>query len=813
MAQARSAAGAAIQADLETRFWALFEQTHDAVFLIDLDLTIVAANERAARLLDYQVSELIGMPMSRLTAPGEVGAMEGRARELVAGGEPPVYERTMVRRGGEPVWVEVNAALVRDTAGEPLYLQSIARDITARRRHEEALRLLVEGVSHATGEDLLRSLVRALARSLEVRCAMVAERIPDEPSRARALAFWSGDAFREGYSYELAGSPCEGVLRGEACFVPTGACAMFPEDAGLVTAQLDSYFGLPLRDSAGKCFGILSVADLRPMDPDLESSWLLQVFAARAAGELERLQAQSALEASERRHRRLVESIPVVVYEAELEEGVPDSFVSPGIEQLTGYTPAEWTQPPSRWLSAIHPHDRGRVLAALKRTRLEGVPFHCEYRLRTKDGREIWARDDAAVIGRDERRLLQGVMVDITAERHVEQQALDALKLDSLGLLAGGVAHDFNNLLMTTLGNLSLAKLELPPDGAGFARLAEAEKALLRAKGLTQQLLAFAKGGAPVRRPGQIRDLIRDTASFAASGSNVVVQLAVAADLRPAAVDADQIGQVVENLVLNAVQAMPNGGTVRVEASNVLLPEPRHGELAELALDPGWHVRCSVRDHGVGIDPEDLPRIFDPYFTTKKGGSGLGLATSYAIVRRHNGNITAVSEPGRGTEVTFYLPALALPATAEEPAPPSPSAPAQTTSPRVLLMDDDTAVREVVALMLSQLGYQVTAAASGEEAVEAYRRALGLGQRFDAVIMDLTVAGGLGGREATARLLELDPDARVVVSSGYSGDPVLADHRGHGFVARLPKPYVSEDLERILREVLLGAVEKGTAAP
>ena len=802
MKQARSPAATAIQADLETRFWALFEQTHDAVFLIDLDLTIVAANERAARLLDYEVSDLIGLPMSRLTAPGEVAAMEDRARELVAGGDPPVYERTMMRRGGEPVWVEVNAALVRDHAGQPLYLQSIVRDVTARRRHEEALRLVVDGVSRATGEDLLRSLVRSLARVLDVRCAMVAERIAEEPARARALAFWSGDSFREGYSYDLSGSPCERVLRGESCFVPTGACELFPKDTALVASRLDSYLGLPLRDASGKCFGILSVADVRPMDASLETSWLLQVFAGRAAGEMERLQAQSALEASERRHRRLVESIPVVVYEAELEEGVPDSFVSPGIEQLSGYTPSEWTRPPSRWLAAIHPHDRAGVLAALRRTRVEDVPLHCEYRLRTKDGREIWVRDDAAVISRDERRLLQGVMVDITAQRHLEQQALDALKLDSLGLLAGGVAHDFNNLLMTTLGNLSLAKLDLPPDGAGFPRLVEAEKALLRAKGLTQQLLAFAKGGAPVRRPGQIRDLIRDTASFAASGSNVMVQLAVANDLNPAAVDAGQIGQVVENLVLNAVQSMPDGGTLRVAADNVLLPEPRHGDVAELPLEPGWYVRCSVRDHGVGIDSEDLPRIFDPYFTTKKGGSGLGLATSYAIVRRHGGHILAVSEPGEGTEVTFYLPALSPPTTVAEPEPVAQTALVPAASQRVLLMDDDKAVREVVVLMLSRLGYQVTAAASGEEALDAYRRALDLGQRFDAVIMDLTVAGGLGGREATARLLAIDPQARVVVSSGYSGDPVLAEHREHGFVARLPKPYVSEDLERILHEVL-----------
>jgi CheY-like chemotaxis protein len=325
---------------------------------------------------------------------------------------------------------------------------------------------------------------------------------------------------------------------------------------------------------------------------------------------------------------------------------------------------------------------------------------------------------------------------------------------------------------------------------------------LLRAKGLTQQLLAFAKGGAPVRRPGQIRDLIRDTASFAASGSSVVVHLAVAHDLRPVAVDAGQIGQVVENLVLNAAQSMPHGGVLRVEAQNVLLPPQRPGDAGALPLAPDWYVRCSVRDQGVGIDAEDLPRIFDPYFTTKKGGSGLGLATSYAIVRRHGGHITASSEPGKGTEVTFYLPALKTAAADELPETAASSESAAVESHRVLLMDDDASVREVVALMLSRLGYQVTTATSGEEAVEAYRRALDLGQRFDAVIMDLTVAGGLGGREATRRLLAIDPDARIVVSSGYSGDPVLADHRDHGFVARLPKPYATEDLERTLREVL-----------
>jgi PAS domain S-box-containing protein len=386
------------------------------------------------------------------------------------------------------------------------------------------------------------------------------------------------------------------------------------------------------------------------------------------------------------------------------------------------------------------------------------------------------------------------VLRDVTEKQKAEAQMLTESKLQSVGLLAGGIAHDFNNMLTTIIGNLSLARM---PEFSGEEApqlLAEAEKAALRAKDLTQQLLTFAKGGAPIRKPTVLHELIREACQFALRGSNVQCDCSLAGNVWPVEVDEGQIRQILNNLVINARQAMPQGGKIEVRTENAEL-----SARSMPSLPPGKYVKISIQDHGSGIPPEHLPRIFEPYFTTKQAGTGLGLATVYSIVRKHDGQINVVSEPGKGTTFEIYLPASQKPASS---APAQPKPENFSGHGRILVVDDETAIQKLLATMLRKFGYETEIANDGREAIARYTAAKSGGTPFDAVIMDLTIPNGMGGCEATRRLRELDPKVRAIASSGYSLDPVMANYHDYGFCGVIPKPYRAEELNRILKEVI-----------
>lgn len=415
-----------------------------------------------------------------------------------------------------------------------------------------------------------------------------------------------------------------------------------------------------------------------------------------------------------------------------------------------------------------------------------------------KDGTRRCITHVAAPI-RDRQSNIVGVVLvfqDVTEMQQMQREALKAEKLESIGILAGGIAHDFNNILTAVLGNLSLAKLAVDPTHQAFPMLESAEKASVRAKDLTHQLLTFAKGGAPIRRTASLRDILTESTSFALRGSNVQCNLDVPDDLRPVNIDEGQIGQVIHNLVLNADQAMPEGGTVTVRAENY-----RPGRNDDLSQEGGEYVKISVMDEGVGIPAEHLPRLFDPYFTTKKTGTGLGLATSYAAVKRHQGRITVSSEPGKGTTFAIFLPACRTSARIKEA---GPEDFVYSGCGKILVMDDDQVVRDLVREMLTILGYEVCVTRDGGEALTAFREHWEKGHPFDAVIMDLTIPGGIGGKEVILRLRELDSDVRAIVSSGYCNDPIMGDFKKHGFCGVLPKPYTAVEMGKALRAALNG---------
>lgn len=373
---------------------------------------------------------------------------------------------------------------------------------------------------------------------------------------------------------------------------------------------------------------------------------------------------------------------------------------------------------------------------------------------------------------------------DLTAEKQAAAAQLVLSKLESTGILAGGLAHDFNNLLATMVLNVDMVLLQQHPDDETVRRLQAAKSAALAARTLTQQLITFAQGGASVRQPVDFALLLEKTVPLSLSGSNVRAEIAAAPDLWRAEIDAAQIERVIGNLVLNAREATPDGGVVTLRAENVVL---HAGEIA--ALPAGEYLRLAVTDRGPGIPAEVLPKIFDPYFSTKRRGTqkgmGLGLTISHSIVHQHGGAILAQSAGAGGTTFHVYLPATRKPAAPLAPAP----APDPTHSGRILVMDDEPALRETVRLGLEHAGYTVELAADGEAAVELYTQARTTGRPFDAVLLDLTVRGGMGGLPAMQALLALDPGVKAVVMSGYAQEAVLRDYASHGFRGALAKPF------------------------
>lgn len=502
----------------------------------------------------------------------------------------------------------------------------------------------------------------------------------------------------------------------------------------------------------------------------------------------ERKRSEAALQESEEKYRNLFHQSNDGIVLHDLSGRILD--VNEKSLQLLGYSRSELLD---MTISDLRPAScRERSEAALNRIEQE-KQIHFEGEFLTKQGSVFPAEVSSNLFTFGGRQVIQGVIRDISERKRLEAEQQRIGKLESLGVLAGGIAHDFNNLLTAILGNINIVGKESKPGTLIFERAEKAEKAALQAKGLTRQLLAFARGGTPTKRTASLKRILRDSAEFALTGTNVRGDFSVAEDLRLVDVDVDQIGQVINNLVLNAVQAMPAGGVVRIEANNVT-DLPITGD----DLSPGLYVKIVVSDEGFGIPVEDLPRIFDPYFTTKKKGSGLGLASAYSIIHRHGGCITADSIEGQGATFAVYLPASSKSARNVK----EKRERKLTGRGRILVMDDETFVLDVAEKMLVKMGFEAVYAEDGATAIDLYQQALQENRPFVAVIMDLTIPGGMGGREAQSRLLLIDPDVKTIVSSGYSDDPILSEYQAYGFRGVLLKPYRIAEMGKVLENVL-----------
>ncbi|MEE4243713.1 MAG: ATP-binding protein [Desulfopila sp.] len=472
--------------------------------------------------------------------------------------------------------------------------------------------------------------------------------------------------------------------------------------------------------------------------------------------------------------------------------------INPQITRITGYTSEELVGGTTRPLYTSE--DVYETLGQTYYPLLQSQGF-CEANteIRRKDGSLIMCHWQGRTVVAEGG--IEGVVwsvEDISTRLKMEEELFKAKKLESIGIFAGGIAHDFNNLLLAIIGNISLARRVSKEDSQIDSLLASAQHASERAKDLTARLLTFAGGGEPVKSAASLSQLLQESASFILSGSNVKCDLDIPSDLWSVNMDKGQINQVIQNLVLNADQAMPEGGVVTISCSNIDIVKDQVP-----GLEAGPYVCVSVEDKGVGITEENIGRVFDPYFSTKvkdsNKGSGLGLAIVHSIIAKHRGIITVRSTYGKGSRFTLYLPATRQ--TEQE------NAAEENTirfgGGRILVMDDEEMIRNVVCNMLNHLGYHSVQAEDGEEAVSKYKNGLENNERFDAVIMDLTIPGGMGGAEAVKRVLALDPEAKVIVSSGYYSDPILDNYRLHGFCNIVAKPYQLKDLARVLEETLM----------
>jgi PAS domain S-box-containing protein len=430
-----------------------------------------------------------------------------------------------------------------------------------------------------------------------------------------------------------------------------------------------------------------------------------------------------------------------------------------------------------------------------------GRPLFIEERFSFPD-RGIWLDTRLIPIRGDsgEVNCVLGISRDTTERKKMEAEAQRVQKLESLAAFAGGIVHEFNNVLTAIAGNILLAKMYAKPESEVFDILSEAERASLRAGDLTRQLMAFSRGGAPRKKASSLREIIEKTSSEVLKDQAANRELFLPRDLWPVEADEALIDQAVRNVLVNAEQAIPRGGAITISAENVVIDET-----SPLPLKKGEYVRLSVGDNGAGIDEAHIGKIFDPFFTTKENGRGLGLASAFSIVKNHDGCISVESKAGSGTTVHIYLPAIRDKVAAF----PREVKTQLSVKRRILVMDDEEIVRNVTGRMLNQCSCDADFVREGAEMIDRYRQALEAGEPFDAVIVDLVIANGMGGKEAIGKLLEVDPGARAIVSSGYSEDLSMADFRKFGFKAVLPKPYSLADLNSVLREVIEGD-EKGS---
>jgi PAS domain S-box-containing protein len=767
--------------------------TLDGVLIVDDQGCIQSMNPSAEKMFGQPVEKMLGQNIS-LLIPQRLFfhdvASVGRATLTVMG----------QRQGYYPFPIEISLSELK-VSGRRQFC-AIIRDVTERKRGEETLKHIGLGVTAATGEEFVRSLLKQLSKALDHDRAFLVELGSEGDPRTMLTVAEKGE-LRASEPFDLQNTACAEVLAKGYRAHLAGVRVEFPEDPLLAEAEAEGFLGIPLADHRGVAIGVIGILDRQPLSDTGISESTLRIFAARAAAEVERKRSEEALAAEKERLAVTLRSIGDGCLTIDNEGRV--LTLNPIAERLTGWSQdAAANKPLAEVLQLLDERTRRPCQHALQRIATSGTPdgITLPAVLVARDGTERLAESSSAPI-RDRNGRKLGVVIvlrDVTERQKAEEERQKAEKLESLGVVAGGIAHDFNNILTTILGNISLA-LASNPEEQVATRLATARKAIGRAQELAGQLLTFAKGGSPVKQPTSIAQLIHDTVSYTLRDSRTRCHFQLPDSVWPVDADPGQLAQVINNLAINAEQAMPTGGSLHLTAENLEL----HTDSTSLGLRAGKWVRFSMQDEGAGIPEQYLKKIFDPYFTTKPKSSGLGLATAYSIVKNHSGVILAESRAGHGSVFTVCLPASEKKVQALTVK----DAPVPVGNGRVLVLDDEEAICMLVTCALEPLGYEVTETQDALTAIGKYQEAMNSGRKYDLVISDLTIPGGMGGQEAIQRLRALDPSVRAIVSSGYANDPVMSRYEDFGFSGMIAKPYEIDALGRKVAEVLAQAAKPG----
>jgi len=740
---------------LRTKYRDLYDLAPVGYFTLDEQGVILETNLTAASMLAVIRGALVNKPISCFILPEDRSKylLKQKCRSETGTGQD--WEMRMVRPDGSSFWAQLQSSDVQHNTGAPGVCQITLTVIDKRKQAEaEILR----------DKALLRCIIDSAGDLIYIKdthgvyqaCNKASEKFIGLSEREQIgktdFDFFDRDiaqAIRE-FDQQIMVSGKESRIE-EWVTYPDGS-------RGLLDSVKAPYYG-----------------------PDGEQLGLVGI----SRDITERKQMELALHDSEEQFRTLCDAAPIGIFRSDSDGN--NIYCNPRWEEITGIAASEGGG--KGWIKGIHPDDLETLDRLWQEAQAKGRIFCHEHRQVTPQGKTIWVRALASPIYSPSGKILShvGTLEDITELQRARHDLLKTQKLESLGVLAGGIAHDFNNILTAVFGNISLARLQLHDSEAVAKRLEDAEKAIVRATDLTKQLLTFARGGEPVKKVISVNDLLREAAHFVLHGTNVICEFDHADHLWPVEADEGQLSQVIHNLMLNAVQAMPTGGTVTIRTEKVRTPP--NGDR---------FVRISVADTGVGIPEINLQRIFDPYFSTKSQGNGLGLATCYSIIKKHGGKIRVESTVGEGTTFVISLPA------SEQECPDDPEI--QTKLFRgcgsVLVMDDNEDVRTTAQVIVKELGYTIELAENGTEAVALYLKRKEQGTPFSAVILDLTIPGGMGGRETIGKLLEIDPDVKAIVSSGYSNDPVMANYREYGFNAVLTKPYRPQEMSKVLQELI-----------
>ena len=744
----------------EERYRNLFDNAQIGIFRSRIeDGMIIECNQKAAEVYGYESREECIGDYKASEHYLDPGTRERYVKLLQENGEIDDYESRMKRKDYSEYWGRVSSRIFPDKG----YIEGVMLDITEEKRAVEALKESEERYRNLFDNAQVGIFRTRIEDGMIIECNQKAAEIYGYASRDEAIGDYRAS---EHYLDPGVREWCLKVLRDH------GEIRNF--EARLSRKDGSEYWGRissRMFPDKGYIEGVLS--DITEERKTVEG-----------------------LRESERKYRELADSLPQAVFEADA-AGVVTFLNRKGFEMF-GIDQEELEKGTITLETGVALDDKTRMNRHVQRVLDGAVLEDFEFIAQRRDGQTFPVAVHASPVIRDGIPVgIRGIVVDISERKRTEAELLKADKLESLGVLAGGIAHDFNNILAALIGNISVAKTEIDSQSPIFELLDQAEKASLRATHLTQQLLTFSKGGAPVKKIASVHEIIRESASFALRGSKALCVFHIADDLWPARIDVGQFNQVIHNLIINAQQAMPDGGIIDIEAENRSIEDVR-----DAPVRPGRYIRITVKDCGTGIPPEHIRKIFDPYFTTKKSGSGLGLATAYSIIKSHDGRIDVDSDTSRGTTFILYLPASPEEADSdkkEDRAPKSdPGSQGAAPLGRILVMDDEPMIRSVVGRMLERIGYSAETAKDGAEAFEKYETAMRTGQPFKAVILDLTVPGGMGGMETMEALLKIDPDVRAVVSSGYSTDPVMADWRKHGFLGFVHKPYTIEELDGVL---------------